>query len=724
MAKRKTVKQAYYMANKKNKDQPNKGNSDKSRPKFRELFNRLKKVHDEPGEDEYEFEEILDEIWDVLEGDLTVNAQDDYLELSEYFENLELKSTVDMTTMADLHYSFGNTEKALEYYKRSLTVVKLESGCLSGCCPWIWRYFTYFCEVPKNYEEALEEINAYMRASSQNKVGKKGQFWIITLFFKAKVLLDLGQFEEALRLSRKSLKAIMKGKATLLPIPVVLFQIGQCHQAMKNYQLAIQVYDNAIAKSEDDMDNYKIALAQWGALFNRGVCYFETKDFSKALARLEGFVGLLEHERRSFYDRTLNKYHFQASQLMEKIKNETGMASKFFFTYKLSKADFIKYQEAETNGYEAYRHSKNEDHDEAYKLFMKAITAMTKLLKGKFELADHGFLHLGAMNSAVHLKKYYEAIKLGEQSICVINLQSVKELAEDNEYFDTTVYKEIPSSFQQLATAYRQIGYFSEALHCYKRSFLAHDRQNLGNKKIMTCLIHNAGRMYYNIGNYQKATDCFEKTADLLRFMKLEGDMKIFLGHNTLYLSLSYKNLGMYQEAIEVLEEKNFLDEFDDQSIRMNLFIVASICHLRLFNFQSSWNAILEAEKLDQDSCCLFCNTIFIHKFRITLELTEKLNSEFVWETTMKSIIPFTENPEEHVLKLRKIFLKSFDHDDLKVLLVNLRDYFRFCKTTEDCNEVKRLLMPKEDNYLLFINSSQICNFFQAKTKLDQIQSN
>ena len=65
----------------------------------------------------------------------------------------------------------------------------------------------------------------------------------------------------------------------------------------------------------------------------------------------------------------------------------------------------------------------------------------------------------------------------------------------------------------------------------------------------------------------EKLQIVLKKTADLLRFMELEGNMEILLGHNTLYLSLSYKNLGMYEEAIEVLEEKNFLVEFGDHLI-------------------------------------------------------------------------------------------------------------------------------------------------------------
>ena len=126
-------------------------------------------------------------------------------------------------------------------------------------------------------------------------------------------------------------------------------------------------------------------------------------------------------------------------------------------------------------------------------------------------------------------------------------------------------------------------------------------------------------------------------------------------------------------------------------------------------NFQASWNAILEAEKLNQDSCSLFGNTVYIHKFRITLELVNGFDLDSghseqtgtsLWSTKLESIITFAENPEEHVLILRKISLKSHDHDDLTVLLLNVADY---------------LLMSIEDNYLKFINSSQIYIFFQAK---------
>ena len=154
---------------------------------------------------------------------------------------------------------------------------------------------------------------------------------------------------------------------------------------------------------------------------------------------------------------------------------------------------------------------------------------------------------------------------------------------------------------------------------------------------------------------------------------------------------------------------------------------MASICQLRLFNFQASWNAILEAEKLNQDSCSLFGNTVYIHKFRITLELVNGFDLDSghseqtgtsLWSTKLESIITFAENPEEHVLILRKISLKSHDHDDLTVLLLYVADYFRSNKTTEhyqSCNESKNLLMSIEDNYLKFINSSQIYIFFQAK---------
>ena len=106
----------------------------------------------------------------------------------------------------------------------------------------------------------------------------------------------------------------------------------------------------------------------------------------------------------------------------------------------------------------------------------------------------------GAMNAAVDIKKYHKAIELGEQSICVYDLQKVAELAENNEYFEImvwNVWKQIPCLFRQLATAYRKIDYFSEAVHCYKRSFRTNNgRQKPGNKKALTCVIHNVGRMH------------------------------------------------------------------------------------------------------------------------------------------------------------------------------------------------------------------------------------
>ena len=148
-------------------------------PGFRKLLDKLKTVTEED-----EFADLLAETCEALEYDrnsTTVNVEEAYHELSDYFDNDVFRgdhgaTITTLTTMADLHYSFGNTDKALEYYKGSLEVVKPKS---CPCCPWIWMFYTYFCEAPKNNEEALREINDYLHGLPQ----KKGSFYAIVLFF-------------------------------------------------------------------------------------------------------------------------------------------------------------------------------------------------------------------------------------------------------------------------------------------------------------------------------------------------------------------------------------------------------------------------------------------------------------------------------------------------------------------------------------------------------------
>ena len=372
------------------------------------------------------------------------------------------------------------------------------------------------------------------------------------------------------------------------------------------------------------------------------------------------------------------------------------------------------------------RTSDMEDYEKAYNLLKKAMDIKNELFNGKMPLKDHMYVYLGALLNCSYLNKDYEAIDLGEQSLCIYDFQKVSDLAaKENEQFNVMVYKQIGNLFLNLAQSYRTVHYHHEALDCYKKALLTQDLTKERKATIAT-LIHNAGRMYYNLGKYKKAANCFEKAAEILRcLIEQKGNMKRLWGHNTLYLSKAYKNLEMFEEAIEVLEEMGNPHDYDS-ALQIDLLTVTSICQVRIFNLLgASSNAIEQAEQVqieDDDYCCMLCSPVFIHKFRVRLELInrEKMKSD-VWESEVAPIIPFDVEIDQHVSKLRKAFLMSHDHDDLCVLLENLADYLQYYKTKEhyqSCQEDQDLLKSVEPNYKEFINSSQICNFFQMKKQI------
>jgi len=205
----------------------------------------------------------------------------------------------------------------------------------------------------------------------------------------------------------------------------------------------------------------------------------------------------------------LNDYIFQASQVMDQIKDEFGMDTESLFTVK---KDFLQYREAEAMVEEAVVHLySTEYYHKAYNLFKKAMEIKENLFNGRMPIKDHMILYLSAMRNCVYLEKYYEAIELGEQSIWGYDLEKVSEIAKKNDYFEAMVKKQIVGFFAELAKSYNQIDYYSEALACFKKAFLVFLDHYSGKDYATTVLIHNTGRSCYSLGNYQKAANCFEK---------------------------------------------------------------------------------------------------------------------------------------------------------------------------------------------------------------------
>ena len=663
-----------------------------------------------------QFDKKVLEICDALKKVNDQNAPDVqkiYTDLSEFFDtclssNDTRKTLKAITVIADLHYIFGNTPKALSFFKGC---IKAEAETSCKCC--LWRYYTYFCDLPKNtthLNEALDEINGFLHAQKQ----KKGEYYAIILFFKGKVQFDLEMYEEALRAFRKSLKTINKEKLTDLTNPMVLYQIAQCHQALKDYKLAIQVYDNLLKKDYLN-GSLKCLVAGIGAKLNRGLCFQEAKEYSKAYSVLKDFVNFMETDTHVSVFRMrchiLNEYHFQATQALEL------MADKFHLNRELtltSKSDLAKNQEAEIKMREAKNYLHDQDFEKTYFLFKEVISVRKKLYKGK--LPDSNVLNLypDLMRCCLKLNKPLEAIEYAEKSLGTFSHKQIADWAEKSMDINQ-IYQLLDYYIYEAGCAYMSVEYNSEARQYFKKSFLWNNRngKNTKDRTATATRFHKVGRMSHALGLYEKAIIYFEKTARIMLSTK-DASMELW-GYNVKHLAECYKAVGMYEKALEVLQKSVHLPFKAEMKVEM--LIVASICHRRLGNVSEGWNQILEAEKIQHTVTGKTCphsvaSPIFLHKFVCSIE---KFNSGPECEQQLNEIM-IPDIQEEHFLKLRHAFMKSYDFGDVRALLEYLVGYLQFLRIqSADLDDMVPYLKYMRESYTTFLNSSMITNFVKTK---------
>ena len=665
-----------------------------------------------------QFEKKVLEICDALEMVNDRNAPDVqkiYSDLSNFFDtclssNDKRKTLKAITTIADLHYVFGNTPKALMLFKGC---IKAEADSSCKCC--LWRYYTYFCDMSKNTKnlnEALDEINGFLHAQNQ----KKGEYYAIILFFKGKVQFDLEMYEDALRAFRKSLKTINKEKDnTDLTNPMLLYQIAKCHQALKDYQIAIQVYDNLLKKDYLN-GSLKSLLAGIGAKLNRGLCFQEGKEYSKAYSVLSDFVNFMETDTRVSVFRMrchiLNEYHFQATQALDLMQDKFNLNRELALT---SKPDLAKNQEAEIKMREAKNCLHDKEFKKTYFLLKEVISVRTKLYKGK--LPDSNLLNLypDLMRCCLKLNKPLEAIEYAEKSIGTFSKKQISDWAEKS--MDINQIRELLDYyFYEAGCAYMSVEYNSEARQYFKKSFLWDKSSKSKDRTAIATRIHKVGRMSHSLGLYEKAIIYFEKTARILLCTK-DASMELW-ALNVLHLAECYKSVGMYQKALEVLQKSAHLPF--EAAMKAEMLIVASICHRRLGNVSEGWNKILEAEEMQHTVSGKTCphsvaSPIFLHKFVCSIE---KFKSGPECEQQLNEIMKFDDNQEEQVLKMRNAFMKSYDFGDVRALLEYLVGYLQFVRMHLQITKMdfmEPVLKPMRENYTRFLNSSLITNFVKAK---------
>ena len=706
------------MARPKKKDKSVKKSTKSQSPS--QLLNELKN-----SKNSSQFERKILDICDALEKETDRNApetQKVYSSLTEFFDSC-LSSNDDRTTlktitrMADLHFNYGNTKKALMFFK---SCIKAEKNSTCKCC--LWRYYTYFCDMPKDLNEALDEINGFLHAQNQ----KKGEYYAIILFFKGRVLYDLEKYEDALGAFRKALKTINKEKdGTDLTNPMILYQIAKCHQSLKDYKTAIQVFDNLLKKDYGGNGNLKGFLAGIAAKLHRALCFQENKEYSKAFTALNDFVNFMETDTRVSVFRMryqiLNDYHFQATQALDLIQDKFS-PHKTELRPLTSKQDMAKNQEAEIKLREAKDFMLEEEYEKAYHLFKEVVTIRKKLYKGN--LPDSNILNIypDLLRCCLKFDKplALEAIDYGKQSICAYSSKEIAKLASKSMDIER-IHKVIDYYFYELACAYMSVRYFSEARKYFQKSFLCDKSRKTTDREVIALRIHKVGRMSLCLGMYEKAIIYFEKAARILKSHKEPNEqrsMEIWTlnAHNVLSLAQSYKAVDMYEKALEVIQKSEHLPLKDD--IKADIQVVASICLRRLGRVSEGWETILKAEEIEHSvgkQCPhSVASPIFLHKFVCSIE---KFKSGMECEEQLNTIM-YPDDQENQVLKLRSAFIRSFDHGDVRALLEYLLAYLKYVRIQGqvfNLGFIEPVMKPMRDNFSRFFNSNLITNFFKVK---------
>ena len=445
-----------------------------------------------------------------------------FLHAKEVIANEILKEIEINTNLAYCYNKLQNYEKAIEYFNEAENYSQIIGKELT---------FESYYEIGNVYF-ALRKYNkckeCYMKAikilkATEDVNCKK----LVTIYAKLGSLhLLMNNFIKAMKYSRKSLD-LSQAKG-IEANQYILTLMGAIYVAFGEYQLALDYFQNAAEKTNDD--EYAIALN------NIGASLINMKEYQKAMGLFQKSAEIIRIK------------YGEPNQILLSIYTNMGCAYKNLGEFEIA-IDYFKsaknvYKEAFSGNSTLLAESYN-NLGEAFLLsgnFKKAIVYLQK--------AETMFKDLLSVNTPSLASVYFNlafAYSTINETQNAFNYFSLSEKVS-KEFFSED-HPSMEKIYDSLAKMHNKTGNYQMALEYFKKNEIVLLSQT-GNNSSVAILFLNMGVIYFTLNQYETAVDYLSKSEKLI-----EKDVSQDLGALYSYLGDCLSELGKHDEAINFLEK-------------------------------------------------------------------------------------------------------------------------------------------------------------------------
>lgn len=254
-----------------------------------------------------------------------------------HFENsLKLRSSLkdkdysaSLAAAGKCYYYTGNSEKAIEYLTKALTIQENEKDYYEKC-----RTLIFIANVYEIYtKDHSKTISIYKEALELSRKIKSKNFEASSYGGISSVYFNMGKYSYAIEMLLKSEEIYSKLKDIYM-LSQVYAELGKCYLNIKNFNEAI-IYFELLLSAGKKINNINV---RFEALSNLTVCFFEAGKFRKfeQYRKLLGKIMILVQDKVLVYE-----YYKTFSEIFYKQGNYQN-AYEF---HKIYAAEYISFRD-------------------------------------------------------------------------------------------------------------------------------------------------------------------------------------------------------------------------------------------------------------------------------------------------------------------------------------------------------------------------------------------
>ncbi len=590
-----------------------------SKEEYTNLIQNLKRSKNNAKRFEAAFYEVFGRFRNEIELKMGINGlplaelRDDLKKSFQWFDKVfddalkvhsDLQLALPLILIAKCHWWFHNTPKAAKYYRKSLYSGHKYDDSYDSIS-WISQFGDFFMKISLDDSEERLKLED-MKALENCLISPHKEAYFLCTYNRAIYLSEVDSIsknvDEGLTILRLCLKMAPKvdlSKLAHLDIDVnaITFRIGICHRQMKNYLLAIRVFEKIIKQSENPKDRFVLRLGL-KSMFYRGLCLKDLRKNDEAEYALRSFVNYFESDRAS-------RFWFKDDLLMKQLKSDAcGTVKDLLDLREKANKEKLKKKKVAREDYEKIKTAddllentyklicKEENYQGALKMVEEAFALKFEAYKANIPLAERIAIDHRKAECFKGINKHEAAIEHYRRIIKCITDKNNQE--HYNKALLTKLYLEMVGCYDDLV-------YNAECLHYTKKYLPLIENANPEKCHALWMI----GRISMELGLYKQGITYIEKC------LKVQVPINYYLTKCYMGLGICQYNSDNLERAMQALQKGLDIsyalprdpvhwENEDFVRLCMHLYMVKSL--MKLGRFHDAMESLNTTKKLIERS--------------------------------------------------------------------------------------------------------------------------